>query len=139
MIQFLGSFITRTSVTITNQNVPITSDFATTSTSLVDVTGLTVTLADRSGGKFLAVCQLPSLNSDAGAAVRSSFILDGTELEGIRQDSSSASDFLTGILTESNDLDGTILKVQGRVSAGTGTWAGNVLALRCKISVLEIS
>ncbi len=108
-----------TALVVTTQKVTRTSDFTTTSSSLIDVTSLTFTLPDRTGGKVMAQCNFPSRNT--GANINKFAWHNGSALN-IPNETASTSNAIISI-SATDDLDGGTLKMQASTTAGTLTMA----------------
>ncbi len=125
-------------VTITTQSKNITSNITTTSTSFEDATGMTLTLANRSGGKFVAIAELNISHGTTGNPVFIRFNDGGTTLEAPGWNAPVAA--YTGVVTLviTGDLDGGTLKIEWKTNAGTATMYG-IADNRSHIEVYEIS
>lgn len=129
-------------VTLTTQRVVLTTDFDTTSTTFVDVTAMSITLANRTGGKFLSSCCVNFANSTANAIVFARMVEGATNHEAIGSEQHPSFAGLNrhqpGTLPVSGDLDGDVLKLQIRSSTGTSRVRADV-DFRAVIDVLEVS
>lgn len=122
-------------LTVTTQIDDVGSDFSTTSTSFVDVTGLSVTIANRAGGKFHFIF---SAYGDHTISNRVSFVTlnnDGTdELGGLIESDDSTNPLSFGISCQ-GDTDGRIVKGRTKTSGGQTIVANT----RSQVAVIEIS
>lgn len=122
--------------TVTTQIDTITSDFSSTSTTFVNITGASIVVANRSGGSFHANVQAGSGNTDS--VNQFSFVTinnDGVdELGGCQQIDNIAmtQGFAAGCI---GATDGRTLQGRSRSSAGTAI----VQAVTYQMSVIEIS
>ena len=110
----------------TNQRVELASNFTTTSTSYTDITGLSITLANRSNGKFMSMFMCTHYSSVAAARMEVTFDKGGTNEDGISSESQSSMAQSVGV-PFTNDLDGDTLKMETKVQSGTLTIEGQTL------------
>ncbi len=112
-------------VTITTQKVALSANITTTSTTFVDATGLTLTLANRTGGKFIAFATCNVSQSNVGVSTKMRLNWDGA-LSSEHWDTGKVAgtyDLSTIILY--GDLDGTVVKIEWACSANTSTMHGS--------------
>jgi len=127
--------------TITTTEIRLTSNFTTTSTVAVDITGITITLTNvANGGAFIGFYSTGTHDASNGRLV-SQLEIDGVDQPQIQVESSNASDRTSSAVTMVNDTDGSVIQARGSVSnAGTGTWRGAGLSARGTVlSVMEVS
>ncbi len=100
----------------------LSSDFITTSTSMVDVTGLTHTL--KTTGNFIAIFHGTHNNGVAGSLGTINIMHNGSAKVSIADQyyANGAQQSISGMY--SGISDGTILKLQGKTSADTLTLYG---------------
>lgn len=126
-------------VTLSNQSVIQTSNFTTTSTSFVDVTGLTITLANRANGMFWAAAVI-SLSLSSSGATYYRFVNGATDEAPMQFTPSTTNHEKVCTIILPGDLDGDVLKVQARVSGNTLTvWGSASLDRQTQERVIEIS
>jgi len=127
---------------VSDQRVILTSDFTTTSTSFVDVTGMTITLDNRSDGHFIATACFGLIGSLANLFFSMRFVEGSTNHEdmAIRGDDAGAGFTSGGYSTSLTGLlDGDIVKIQTQTSSGTLTVRGVAGIAQSSISILEAS
>lgn len=128
--------ISGASATVTVQNDQIASDFSTTSTSFVDITGASITVANRAGGKFFCSVSADSVQQTTqNAKVHMTINNGGTDELGGVNELDNISIVLSLGVSAVGDLDGRVLK--GRSKVGSGENLTN--ALRYEMAVIEIS
>lgn len=127
---------------LTNQRVEKSGDITTTSTTYVDTTGMTLTLANRAGGKFFAQHIANGSNSNQERNITTRFVEGITNHEGLTYKSY---DINTNVNIDgtvgnplSGDLDGDALKIQWKVNSDTGSYYG-VSDRFSHMEVIEIS
>lgn len=123
--------------TITDSMDVLTSDFTTTSTTFVDITGLTETL--QSTGKFYTISSIPCANSLDGGFTSTVVDFGGTDQkQSSNRSEDTSSQNRTASVNYAGTAGGEVLKLQGRVfSASTGTWRGNTV-FACRYAVFQI-
>ena len=123
--------------TIETVTASLTSDFTTTSTSLVDVTGLSITLPDITDGKYLATAQLNISNQNVYSQTYTDLELDGTS-QTATGNYVGVDYALTQVLTNAGDTDGTTLQIQtASESSGTAVIKGRNTTLNLKNSKIS--
>ena len=126
------------SVTVSIQNAEISADITTTSTTIVDATGLQITLADRSGGFHYTVANLVHLNSNTGVGNHFRWNDGGTIGNAMREHCDvGANNYIVNI-TINGALDGGDLQLEWKTDANTATLQGDS-ANRSDVVVLEVS
>lgn len=122
---------------ITTEMDVLTSDFDTTSTTYVDVTGLTVTL--QSSGKFYTIASLPCSNDFDGGSASSTIDFDGTDgKDGVIRNEDTARRPCTVNVNFAGNSGGEVLKIQAkRLTGGTSRWHGDTIKA-CRFVVLQI-
>ena len=119
------------------QRVVLGSTFNTDSTSLVDVTGMTVTLPDNSGHSFISFIMCMEMNDGTGLiGLR---LVDGsTNLNGITMTAQTAEqlEVLTYPYCAAND--GQVIKLQAKVNANDVDIIAGAMQ-SSEISVLNVS
>lgn len=105
------------------QRVDSTADFSTSSTSYVDVTNISLTIGNFPGGKYVAHASATPENSAVAGLTHTQLVHDSTEYIGAStgNPATDANDELTQNTVLIEDTDGSILKMQARVTSGTGT------------------
>ena len=109
---------------ITTQEDTITSNFTTTSTTMVDITGLAITVPTRTNGIGIAILDA-LLRSDTLTATAYTRIVYGATngIEGYMR--AGVTDTEVGVSrTLKGVLDGTVVKAQLRASSGTAMAVG---------------
>lgn len=129
----------RGELTTTEDN--ITSNFATSTTSFVDITGLTMTKPSHSsapsvGFGMAQICYQTSL-----ASMETRFRLNdnGTTSEGKASQVGSTTTIQTLSMIMGVTPDGTTFKAEGKVVSGTATFQGASADARCTIKLLSLS
>ena len=127
--------LTAGGATVSTQEVDLSGGvFSTTSGTFVDVTGMSITKANRSGGKCIANLSGTMKNTAASNEAITTYEENGVS----DSDAGSTTIIGTTFVSMSNhkmaDLDGNVLLIQLRVSAGTAT-----LNTVCRYGVLEVS
>jgi len=125
-------------LTQTIQTQSQSSDFTTSSTTFVDVTSFTLTLANRSGGKYFCDCDINS-NNDGANINDFRFVEAASNKNRIRKENATASASQDTGLSITGDLDGQVLKVQMLVDAGTGRCGGTDAEGHSRMEILELS
>lgn len=105
------------------QRIDSVADFATTSTSYVDVTNITLTIGNFSGGKYIAMGTATPENSAGAGFTHTQLVHGSTEFIGATtaNPGPNAADENTQHTVVLEDTDGSTLKMQARVTSGTGT------------------
>jgi len=125
--------------TITAQEVVLTSNFSTTSLVFVDLTGLLLTLADRSGGFGHVSCIYDVLQS-TGNEHWFRMVNGATNETPVQHSQVNANRIKVVTLTLEAVLDGDVVQAQGKVDAGTLTVQGDAGNDRqASMRVIEIS
>ena len=107
--------------TLTRQNIVPSTDFSTASTSFVDVTGVTLTLPDESGGIAMLVFSI-QYYGDTANADNSFFINDATVASyTMIGDTPVTNQNLNLTMAHTTSQSGQVCKLQVKVSAGTVT------------------
>jgi len=107
--------------TLTRQNIVPSTDFSTASTSFVDVTGVTLTLPDESGGIAMLVFSI-QYYGDTANADNSFFINDATVASyTMIGDTPVTNQNLNLTMAHTTSLSGQVVKLQAKVSGGTVT------------------
>jgi hypothetical protein len=122
--------------TVSTKNAQVSSDFTTTSTSFVDVTGLTVTLNTITNGVYFATCSMnTAITADPGRIQYTKFIDDGVaDNQFLSDNADSASANLYSTISKVGVASGQILKIQVKVNgSATGRWNTPT-----RISVIEV-
>ena len=114
-------------------------DFSTTSTSFVDLTGVTITLATISGGKYLANFLTSSQNS-ANRFNYSCFNDNGSDDQSFLQETgNSGNQRMSMNICKVGTPSGQVLKGRVHVDGGTGIWfQWTAQKTASRISVLEV-
>ena len=124
------------SATFSTQTVSITSDFTTTSTTFVDVTGMTVTVATRTGGIATTEFNV-SATLSAIDAYFIQIVSSGSAVQPLQHTNPGLGYYAILHLSEASTLDGRVVKLQARInSTGTLTISGAVTT-RSYIKVSE--
>lgn len=109
---------------LSNQRIEVTVDETTTSVTFVNST-LTLTLATRAAGNFMASCEIQCNISGFQGIANFRFVEGATNINGIAvQNSTSANHRDNAALFLAGDLDGDVITIQMRVNAGTLTLRG---------------
>jgi len=107
--------------TLTRQNIVPSTDFSTASTSFVDVTGVTLTMPDESGGIAMLVFSI-QYYGDTANADNSFFINDATVASyTMIGDTPVTNQNLNLTMAHTTSLSGQVVKLQAKVSGGTVT------------------
>jgi len=125
--------------TVTRQLVSITSDFTTTSDTQADVTGLTMTMANRANGFALVDASIECRHSAVGGSIILRFVNDGVNSKEHHIDENTANYNKSFSFPITVPLDGQIVKVQARTGASTLTIRGNATGASAEIEALEVS
>ena len=124
--------------TTTNTRIDLTGgNFTTTSTIWVDITNLTHTLSNVSGGSFSAHSNILWFNTLAGTNSKMRFMYNVTATSVYRKTITTGQDFdydVCSIGTVGN-TDGTVIKMQAEVSGGTVS----IESQNDTMSILEVS
>jgi hypothetical protein len=109
----------------TTQTVEKSGDFTTTSTSVVDFTGMSITMPNVTNGKYMLSCVLDWSRSIAGLC-QWRFMEAATPKNYLSAYSSGGViDFLISPMNLVGDLSGQIIKIQGFTQSGTLTIVGS--------------
>ena len=118
----------------------IDADFTTTSLTLVDVTGLTLSATANANETWMVFSHIVGNENTAGNYMVSAILIDGT----LRRETISIENpnraiaHMTGIAT-GLAAGARIVKLQGRVTAGTGSWYKDVDgAVSCTLDVMVV-
>jgi len=125
---------------VNTQSAALSSDFTTGSTSFTDITGLSVTISNRTNGKWIGRTTIGSGNSTANANTITRWDQNGTPQEGYTHahaiaPNTSGVTSITGVGT----LDGNTVKLEGKVSAGTGSWDATDADETSRFDILELA
>lgn len=124
---------------ITTQRDVKTSDSTTTSTSFVDLPEISLTIPNRSGGKFMVIANNNLSNSATVATIFTRFVDGGTNKNGVATEfGDDANREVNSGMALTGNLTGQTLKQQWRVSASTGK-AHGASDLFCQMTTWEIS
>jgi len=122
---------------ITTTNVSLSSDFSTTSTSFIDVTGLTMTL--QASGSFLSVFSA-SMFVTVGSGDPTTRQIQAATQRAVNHISGLSVGNAYGTATNFAGTSGSeILKIQMKVDAGTGSIGGLTDFRVSQLSVIEFS
>lgn len=125
-------------ITLTNQRDELTSNFTTTSTSLVDVTGMAITVPNRTDGKF----SMSSTIYVRGTAGDDCFLayLDDVTAESLGTAWISTSNETMNLsIPLTGNLGGQVVKIQTKTSASQVEIRGNAANDVSVMESLEIS
>ena len=127
--------------TVTTNEIHPTSDFSTTSSSFVDATDYDTTIADESGGGFIASGIVGWYNSNNGSDNSSYKLVHGTTSQGITQVNNNfpkqAGTPISLPIEYMGSTDGEDLKIQASTSNGTSTARGGGDFVH--VSILEVA
>ena len=112
--------------TVTVQRVEKSGDFTTTSTTMVDITGMTVTMPNRSGGKFLLSASISVSDSTVLSSTTFQFVDNVTAKNPVQVNAFVEDKLQTAAIFLTGSLSGQAVKVQGKTSAGTMTVYGAI-------------
>ncbi len=120
----------------TSQTDDFATDFTTTSTSYVDVTGVTLTAVTKAGRQLvIAICQF----ADSTVAAACNFILhDGSALADHSASAVVANYNMTMTIFDILLMTGQTLKIQCKTSAGTLTVFGTTSTRPTTLKTMEI-
>jgi len=111
--------------TQTTQEDALSGNFSTTSTSITDITGLTLTVPTRTGGKFYIHLDCMTQNSGSGANRTGIENGVGNDEELMGTASLSANDRTHVGVASVGDLDGRVIQGRAFVGSGSGSWSGS--------------
>jgi len=104
--------------TVTTQRVALASDFSTSSTSFVDITGITITLATRAGGKYYSVFVAIVFQTGANSVPAIRFVEGAANKTGLAISADTA-DLRAFSQVDEGTLDGDTLKMQVKTDNDT--------------------
>ena len=124
---------------ISTQQDDFASNFTTTSTSFVDVTGLTLTITNNTGSYYASMILNADNNLGGGSNVQAR-LNEGGSARDYMIASISTNGFAVPLVTSIvGTNDGQTLKGQFKTSGGTATAYGSTSGNFSKITVLEIA
>jgi hypothetical protein len=104
----------------TNQSITLSGDFTTVSTTVVDVTGMSLTVANRSNGKYIFNALIDMYCTSAGADCEFRLMHNATAQPYARQNQGGTGGIESIVnLPLTGNLDGAVVKLQCKTSAGT--------------------
>jgi len=121
------------------QNVDMTADFTTTSGTFVDVTGMIVTLANRSGGSALVTVAFTTRSSADTGVTQYQIEIDDVDGTAMQQRHTGTNDFQNVTDTIALALSGQVIQLQVTSIGGTNTVTVWGVTIVSHLSVLEIS
>jgi len=120
------------------QEIALLSNDTTTSTSY-EISTVLLTLADRSGGSAYCVATLGVTNDNTANTTTVVFFDDAATLSGDQVESPTANSKSMPVpLVAAVALDGSVIAVFFKVSAGTGTLYGTSASVESKMAVFEM-
>ena len=127
--------------TLSSQVDNLSSTFTTNSDTFVSVSGMSLTLANRSGGLALITTYSTLKSSTTNGGVLMRHMNDGSPLNGLTRSTSNPNNTVGNTsFTDIMSLDGSVITLQVRSSSQTATLYGNDANLgHTFMNILEIS
>ena len=125
--------------TVTTQSITPTSAQTTTSDSFTDVSNSSLTLANRSGGYALISTVMAIKNSDGDATMGLAINYDSSNQVFAKWICAGGTGEQTQCITAMDSLDGGTVKLQWRVSTGTGTITDDTSFMTSQLFLYEVS
>lgn len=133
-----GVPVDKVGTVLTRQRDELAADETTTSTTYVD-SGLAITLANRTGGFFLATTSLGTRNSSTVLSNNFRYTEGATDIGHIEESIMDAGIGQWVSLMLSGTLDGDVINIEWLVDSGTGTIMGSSTTGFSHMEILEIS
>ena len=126
-------------INLTTQRDVKTSDSTTTSTTFVDLPQISLTMPNRTDGKFMAIANNNLSNNATSGTIFTRFVDGGTNKNGVATEFGDDANKEVNLgMALTGDLTGQTLKQQWRVSASTGR-AHGASDFFCQMTTWEIS